>query len=146
MRMQWFESAAGVDALKDDRARHLAYSCPLLSLSLCMVQRYESRSKQGMLRMIVTYNYLLQSMIRSQPKMERQAEDVFRHMMQCGIKPNHVTQIHLARVVGLERARNLCEEFNIEACLQCFVSSRRSLVPCADLQRTDAETLNFDKL
>eukprot|EP00913_Durusdinium_trenchii_P015966 g15004.t1 len=45
-------------------------------------QLFERMLIQGIWPNVVTYNYLLQSMIRSQPKMERQAEDVFRHMMQ----------------------------------------------------------------
>eukprot|EP00435_Cladocopium_sp_Y103_P042565 s1998_g11.t2 len=77
-------------------------------------QIFQRMLEQGIWPNVLTYNYLLQSMIRSQPKMERQAEDVFRHMMQCGIKSNELTQIHLARVVGLQKARSLFNEFNIK--------------------------------
>ena len=79
-------------------------------------QIFQRMLDQGIWPSVVTYNYLLQSMIRSQPKMERQAEDVFRHMMQSGIKSNDVTQKHLARVVGLDKAISLCEEFNLKIC------------------------------
>ncbi|OLP84638.1 hypothetical protein AK812_SmicGene34458 [Symbiodinium microadriaticum] len=65
---------------------------------------------EGVWPTVLTYNFLLKSMVRSKPRMERQAEDVFRHMSQCNVKPNKYTQLYLARVVGLHKAKALCKE------------------------------------
>jgi len=73
-------------------------------------QLFARMLSEGVWPTVVTYNFLLKSMVRSKPKMVRQAEDVFRHMSQCKVKPNFHTQMYLARVVGLDTAKALCKE------------------------------------
>eukprot|EP00439_Symbiodinium_sp_Y106_P033072 s2111_g3.t4 len=46
-------------------------------------QLFARMLSEGVWPTVVTYNFLLKSMVRSKPKMVRQAEDVFRHMSQC---------------------------------------------------------------
>lgn len=73
-------------------------------------QLFARMLSEGVWPTVLTYNFLLKSMVRSKPRMERQAEDVFRHMSQCNVKPNKYTQLYLARVVGLHKAKALCKE------------------------------------